>query len=121
MSWARSNDFIRKASRLRRRQSSVSKKHLTAVRTQASFILKREGGVCVCVCVVCVCVCVCGGGGGGGAVVIGGCKLLGAEILPFAAAHRGQRADAPVTSKKTDVLLYSATFYLHMNGRALHS
>ena len=51
----------------------------------------------MCVCVVCVCVCVCGGGRrGGGAVVIGGCKLLGAEILPFAAAHRGQLADAPV-------------------------
>ena len=51
MSWARNNDFISKARRLRRRQSSVSKNHLTTVRTQASFILKREGGVCVCVCV----------------------------------------------------------------------
>ena len=45
---------------------------------------------------VCVCVCVGRGAGVGWAVVIGGCKLLGAEILPFTAAHRGQLADAPV-------------------------
>ena len=50
----------------------------------------------MCVCVCCVRVCVCVWWGRGGAVVIGGCKLLGAEILPFAAAHRGQLADAPV-------------------------
>ena len=47
--------------------------------------------MCECVC-VCVCVCVCGWG----VVVISGCKLLGAETLPFAAAHIGQLADAPV-------------------------
>ena len=41
---ARNNDFIWKASRLRRCQTSVPKNHLTPVRVEASFILKRGGG-----------------------------------------------------------------------------
>ena len=41
----RNNDFIQKASRPKRWQTSVPKNHLTQVRLQASFILKGGGGV----------------------------------------------------------------------------
>ena len=41
--WARNSDFIWKARRLRREQTSIPKNHLPGGRTQASFILKEEG------------------------------------------------------------------------------
>ena len=86
------NNFIQKASRLRRWQTNVLENHLTPVRIQASFILKR----------------------GEAWLVVA--DFLVQESFVLAAVHVGQVTMFLQTSNRTNVILCSATFSLCMNG-----
>lgn len=85
-------DFIQKVSRLRSWGTSVPKNHLTRIRIQASFILKGDG-----------------------------CSwllqtyFLMLESFVLIAVHIGLVTMLLQTSNKTNIILYSTTFYLHMN------
>lgn len=95
---ARNKGFILKASRPRRLQTTALKNHLPPVIILASCILKRGS-------------------------MAGGCKLLDVRILYCQVTDvlvNLQMLFSFVSINSTNVIFYSATCYLYINGKVLY-